>query len=74
MGVKPHTVDDGRREMLLIYLSALDTEEDKITFESIYNEHKKAAMKAAMYVSGGNVMLSEDAGRFYPTYPIFRYS
>jgi RNA polymerase sigma-70 factor (ECF subfamily) len=47
--------------MLLIYLSALDTEEDKITFESIYNEHKKAAMKAAMYVSGGNVMLSEDA-------------
>jgi RNA polymerase sigma-70 factor (ECF subfamily) len=47
--------------MLLIYLSALDTEEDKITFESIYNEHKKSAMQTAMYVSGGNVMLSEDA-------------
>jgi hypothetical protein len=59
MGVEPHTVDDGRREMLLIYLSALNKEEDKITFESIYNEHKKAAMQAAMYVSGGNVMVSK---------------
>jgi RNA polymerase sigma-70 factor (ECF subfamily) len=47
--------------MLMIYLSVLDTEKDKIMFESIYNEHKRAAMQAAMHVSGGNIMLSEDA-------------
>lgn len=45
--------------MLMFYISALETDEDKETFTQIYEEHKTAAMKAALRKCGNQDFAEE---------------
>jgi RNA polymerase sigma-70 factor (ECF subfamily) len=47
--------------MLMFCLSMLETEEDKITFERLYIEHKAAALQSALFVCNHNQSIAEDA-------------
>jgi RNA polymerase sigma-70 factor (ECF subfamily) len=47
--------------MLMFYLAALDTEEDKRTFEDIYTRYEIVALRVALRVSHNNHAIAEDA-------------